>query len=170
MRRNIYLASSWRNPFQQEIVNVLRDAGHVVYDFKNPSEGIKGFAWSDIDNNWKNWDTQQFIEALHHPIAESGFTNDFKAMIEADCCVLLLPSGRSAHLEGGYFAGHGLKKLVIFSPTKEEPELMYKLADFVSDSMEEILIYLESGNVHNARSSSSRASGSIEKTDRGAKQ
>lgn len=36
----IYVASSWRNPFQQEVVNILRDLGHEVYDFKNPHMGM----------------------------------------------------------------------------------------------------------------------------------
>lgn len=45
----IYVASSWRNPFQQEVVNILRDLGHEVYDFKNPPHGNGGFQWSDID-------------------------------------------------------------------------------------------------------------------------
>ena len=35
-----YVASSWRNPFQQEVVNILRDLGHEVYDFKNPHMGM----------------------------------------------------------------------------------------------------------------------------------
>jgi DNA (cytosine-5)-methyltransferase 1 len=45
----IYVASSWRNEQQPEVVKALRDAGHEVYDFRNPSETDKGFAWSDID-------------------------------------------------------------------------------------------------------------------------
>ena len=32
----IYVASSWRNVFQQDVVAILRDLGHEVYDFKNP--------------------------------------------------------------------------------------------------------------------------------------
>jgi hypothetical protein len=30
----IYVASSWRNPFQQDVVGILRALGHVTYDFK----------------------------------------------------------------------------------------------------------------------------------------
>jgi len=47
--RKIYVASSWRNPIQPRIVRVLREAGHTVYDFRNPAPGYKGFAWSDLD-------------------------------------------------------------------------------------------------------------------------
>lgn len=45
----IYVASSWRNVFQQDVVDILRNLGHEVYDFKNPPHGNGGFQWSDID-------------------------------------------------------------------------------------------------------------------------
>lgn len=40
----IYVASSWRNSFQQDVVKFLRDVGHEVYDFKNPPHGRGGFS------------------------------------------------------------------------------------------------------------------------------
>lgn len=53
--RRIYLASSWRNTEQPELVNVLRATGHRVYDFGNPPMGRQGFAWSQIDHEWADW-------------------------------------------------------------------------------------------------------------------
>lgn len=41
----IYVASSWRNPYQPTVVEKLRECGHEVYDFRNPPKR-KGFAWS----------------------------------------------------------------------------------------------------------------------------
>ena len=101
----IYLASSWRNPFQPELVKVLREAGHEVYDFRHPEEGSKGFHWSEIDEKWQEWTADQYVEALRHPLAEEGFKLDFDAMKWADGCILALPCGRSAHLEAGWFVG-----------------------------------------------------------------
>ena len=43
----------------------------------------------------------------------------------ADACVLVLPCGRSAHLEAGWFVGAG-KPLHILQLDREEPELMYR--------------------------------------------
>ena len=100
----IYVASSWRNEHQQEVVKVLRELGHEVYDFKNP-EGKTGFQWSEIDKDWQNWTTEQYREALEHPVAQAGFESDFNAMNWADVCVLVLPSGRSANTEAGWMAG-----------------------------------------------------------------
>lgn len=44
--------------------------------------------------------------------------------------MLVLPCGRSAHTEAGWMAGRG-KKVVVYIPKMEEPELMYKLFDRV---------------------------------------
>ena len=56
----------------------------------------------------------------------------------ADACVLVLPCGRSAHTEAGWMAGHG-KKVVVYIPKMEEPELMYKLFDKVAGTLDEVI-------------------------------
>lgn len=138
----IYVASSWRNRYQQDVVAALRTAGHEVYDFRNPAPGDNGFHWSAIDPDWQTWTPEQFRSALSHPIADHGFNNDMNALRECDACVLVLPSGRSAHLEAGWAAGAG-KLVAIFIPEPVEPELMYYLADFITVSHDELLSLLQ---------------------------
>lgn len=133
----IYVASSWRNEYQQIVVNHLRGIGHEIYDFRNPSENDKGFAWSDIDKDWTDWTSDQYKKALEHPVAEKGFKNDFDAMKWADCCVMVLPCGRSANTEAGWMKGVG-KKVFVFQPIKQEPELMYKIYDGIITSFVEL--------------------------------
>ena len=60
----IYVASSWRNSFQEIVVRFLREQGHEVYDFKNPPHGNGGFRWSDIDPNWQNWTQNNIAKPL----------------------------------------------------------------------------------------------------------
>jgi len=139
-QRRIYVASSWRNLFQPGIVEVLKKMGHLVYDFRNPPNGSGGFAWSDIDPNWQEWSTDQYISALQHPIADRGFHSDFDGMKWADTCVMVLPCGRSAHTEAGWMKGAG-KSVYVFSPIKQEPELMYKIYDRIIPSVD--LLYNE---------------------------
>lgn len=137
----IYVASSWRNEIQPSIVRLLRSRGHEVYDFRNPAEGNHGFSWEQIDYSFvvgsetlaerlgvsfKKWSTDQYRKALDTPIAQEGFKLDFDAMKWADACVLVLPSGRSAHIEAGWMAGAG-KKVVVYVEGLTEPELMYKI-------------------------------------------
>lgn len=121
----IYVASSWRNQYQNLIVELLRSERHEVYDFKNPGEGKRWFSWSEIDEDWKHWSNPEYREALKHPIAQAGFDSDYNAMCEADACVLVLPCGKSAHTEAGVMAGTG-KPVIVFMPEEQEPELMYK--------------------------------------------
>ncbi len=131
----IYVASSWRNDYQPIVVNELRLAGHEVYDFRNPPNGSGGFAWSDIDENWLDWTTEDYTEALKDPIAVRGFNSDFDGMKWADCCVMVLPCGRSANTEDGWMKGAG-KTVYVFSPIKQEPELMYKIYDGIFSDIE----------------------------------
>jgi hypothetical protein len=124
----VYVASSWRNSYQPSVVKALRAAMHEVYDFRNPGEGEKGFGWDSIDTAWQSWSVAQFRDALRHPFAEHGFARDKNALDWCQACVLVLPSGMSAHLEAGWCAGQG-KPVVIYAPELREAELMYKVFD-----------------------------------------
>ena len=86
----IYVASSWRNPYFPEVVTRLREAGHEVYDFRNPPHGGAGFHWTDVDPDAPNWTYAQYAEGLHHPLAERQFQADIDALTWADTCVLVL--------------------------------------------------------------------------------
>lgn len=134
----IYVASSWRNQYYPEVVQRLREAGHEVYDFRNPPHGGAGFHWTDIDPNAPAWTYAQYAEGLHHPLAERQFQADIDALTWADTCVLVLPCGRSAHTEAGWMAGAG-KRVVAYIPEMVEPELMYKLFDGVAGSLDELV-------------------------------
>jgi hypothetical protein len=138
----IYAASSWRNKKQPEVVDMLRHAGHDVYDFRNPGTGIPGFAWSEIDPQWQFWSAHEYRRALTtHPIAARGFVTDLRAMQWADTCVLILPCGRSAHLEAGWFCGAN-KRCLILTQDGEEPELMALLANEICISVDELIATL----------------------------
>lgn len=134
----IYVASSWRNRYFPEVVAALRAEGHEVYDFRNPPHGGNGFRWTDIDENAFDWTFEEYAEGLHHPKAERQFQADLEALEWSDTCVLLLPSGRSAHTEAGWMAGAG-RRVVVYFPEKQEPELMYKLFDAVVGDLPSLL-------------------------------
>ena len=133
----IYVASSWRNPYYPEVVKTLREAGHEVYDFRNPPHGGNGFRWTDIDAEAFQWSFDQYAQGLTHPLAERQFAADLEALEWADTCVLVLPSGRSAHTEAGWLAGRG-RRVVVYIPEMVEPELMYKLFDRVVDTLDDL--------------------------------
>lgn len=128
--RRVYVASSWRNVHQGDVVAILRGAGHDVYDFRNPRPGDRGFSWAEIDPSWQKWTTEQYRDALQHPIAKAGYASDIGALRDCEVCVLVLPAGRSACWEFGYAMGQG-KHGVVFQPEPQEPELMFSEAEIV---------------------------------------
>lgn len=126
--RKIYVASSWRNEHQQGIVAELRAAGHDVYDFHNPAPGNNGFKWKDAHGDGATT-IQSYLLAVTSPVALQGFDHDKGALDWCDTCVMVLPCGRSAHLEAGYAAGRGKHVIFWLHPDRFEPELMYLLGD-----------------------------------------
>ena len=137
----IYVASSWRNEFYPEVIKRLEEKGHDVYDFRNPHHGGEGFHWTDVDLNAMKWTFEEYAEGLKHPLAEQQFNADIFAMEWADTCVLVLPCGRSAHTEAGWMAGAG-KRVIVYIPEMQEPELMYKLFTTVVGDIDQLLLAL----------------------------
>lgn len=136
---DIYVASSWRNPIQPEVVKQLREAGHSVYDFRKPSMGEQGFRWCDVTPG-ENEDTlQTFLNGLESPLANDGFEQDFAAMRGARIFILVMPSGRSAHLEAGWSIGAGKPTAILLSEDEVQPELMYKMADALLTSIDAVV-------------------------------
>ena len=132
----IYVASSWRNQRQPEVVKALSARGHEVYDFRNPREGHTGFHWSEIDPNWQLWSPVQYRECLSHPAANAGFASDMNALKWCDAVVAVQPFGRSASLELGWACGAGKRTVLLLADG--EPELMVKMCDYVCVDMAEV--------------------------------
>lgn len=137
----IYVASSWRNEQQPAVVAALREAGHEVYDFKNPAPGNVGFGWHQCaEHGDAKAGPRQFARVVtRSPIAQAGFALDKAALDWCDVCVLVLPCGRSAHLEAGYAIGQGKRVFFLLSEDKFEPELMYLLGDGIALHLDDIL-------------------------------
>lgn len=133
----IYVASSWRNEFQPGVVQALRDEGHDVYDFR----GEEGFSWREVDENWIGWTPGQYMQGLTHSCAERGFARDMKALDWCEACVYVMPCGPSASMEMGYARGQG-KLTIAYVPALREPDLMIKMAHFITINLSEVKAYL----------------------------
>jgi hypothetical protein len=82
-----------------------------------------------------------YLAALDHPRAVEGYVSDFDAMQRADTFVLVLPCGRSAHLELGWAVGAG-KRTAILLEDPCTPELMYRMVDHLTPSLVDLLGWL----------------------------
>ena len=139
----IYVASSWRNPNLDSIVDILRQAGHIVYNFKetiSTTEKTSAFNWDQIDPSWENWTSSEFAEHINDVLAVNAFEADSTAMKEAEACVLVLPCGLSAHIEAGYMKGLGKKVFILLTLCR--PELTYRIFDGLAANVQELLSML----------------------------
>jgi hypothetical protein len=150
----VYVASSWRNPVQTAVCAALRSVGIDHYDFKNPPGGT-GFSWRQVRPDWAgpmattevrtkgaDWEpVDTFLSMVNHERAIEGFDEDFGAMQKADTFVLVLPCGKSAHLELGWAVGAG-KRTAILLEDPVEPELMYRMVDYLAPSLIDLLGWL----------------------------
>jgi hypothetical protein len=161
--RRVYIASSWRNPLQKQMVDLFREAGHQVYEFKNPhdAEGPfpdkkaaypHGFHWNEIDPEWEKWDVDEFVTVMEHPTVVECFHKDFGGLDWADIVILLLDCGSSAHLEAGWACGWRdcadtggapSKEVYALIPFRLEPELMYLMFDGIAANVETLLRMIE---------------------------
>lgn len=138
----VYVASSWRNALYPGVIAALRAAGIDHYDFRNPAGGT-GFSWDQVGgtpfSRAESIDT--YREMIDHPRAVAGFASDFEAMQRADAVVLILPCGKSAHLELGWAVGAG-KRTAVLLDDPVEPELMYRMVDYLAPSLLDLLAWL----------------------------
>ena len=138
----IYIASSWKN--EQAVLYLakyLRDRGYEVDAFADTSTGRYVFNISEIGNP-KKIDTREFMGDKR---TIKAFYEDKKWLDWCDCCLMVLPAGKSTHLEGGYAKGRG-KKLIIFAMrgfVKGEFDVMYKFADVYTDDFGAVIESIE---------------------------
>ncbi len=138
----IYVASSWKNPQHPEVVEVLREAGYSVYNYRNPKPGDFGFSWAEIDPGWQGWSVEQWEEALKHRKARDGFWSDFDALNDCDCVVGLIPFGASAGLEIGWALGFGKRVVLLHTGNEARPDLMVKMVPVRCRNLDELLVHL----------------------------
>lgn len=146
----VYVASSWRCAYQPFFIEQLIENAIPNYDFRNPPTNT-GFGWQEVMGGWDInsplVSPNQYVPALDHPRAVEGFASDMQALDMATHVVLVLPCNRSAHLELGYAVGQG-KKTAIILEDPCEPELMYKMVDFMTSDADECIEWLEATRGH----------------------
>lgn len=133
----VYISSSWKNEHHQALVALLRKHGHKVYDFRHPNGRNDRNVWEGVTSRLRLSAAYQqgilsgsdYDRMLTEEEVKNRFDDHFKAMSDADTCVLLLPCGRSSHVEAGYMAGAGKSVYVYDTSTHVTPELMYLTFD-----------------------------------------
>lgn len=130
----VYLIGSLRNPEIPKLANVLRESGYTVFD--------DWFAAGpEADDRWRDYEKgrgRNLQQALDGYAANHVFYFDRRHLEQADIVVLALPAGKSGHLELGWALGKG-KRGYILLDSLERWDVMYRFADGVTDSVEELV-------------------------------
>lgn len=143
----IYVASSWRNESLDEIFDCLTQRAIPYYDFRDSDSA---FHWSAVMPGYRESGvtSQILISSLRQSEeCKRGFGRDMLHLERAPAVLLVLPCGRSAHLELGWAVGQGKPTCIYFPPAYREqiePELMYKMVDFVTDNIDACMHFIKS--------------------------
>ena len=134
---SIYLIGSLRNPKVPEVAAKLRAAGHDVFD--------DWFAAGpEADDYWQKYEQERghnYKQALAGYAANHVYNFDKHHIDRCDTAVLMLPAGKSGHLELGYAVGSGKKGFILFD--EEMPadrwDVMYLFATGVFFDAESLI-------------------------------
>ena len=128
MRQNIYLIGSLRNPAIPGIGVELRKRGFDVFDDWYA-------AGPEADDKWQLYEQARgrtYKEALDHGHAgKHVFNFDLHHLSNANVGVLVLPAGKSGHLELGWLLGKGVPGYVLFDKVPDRWDVMYQFANGV---------------------------------------
>ena len=132
----VYLMGSLRNPKLPGVGVELRAQGYDVFD--------DWFgAGPEADDKWQEYEAQRgraYADALYGPAAENVFLFDKRNLDSSDMAVMVLPAGKSAHLELGYMLGQGKPGFIYFSEGEPERwDVMYQFATGVAFDMEQLI-------------------------------
>jgi hypothetical protein len=141
----IYLIGSLRNPRLPELGIRLRAYGFDIFD--------DWFAAGpEADDCWQKYEQERgrsFGEALNSPAANNVFNFDKRWLDKANTVVLMMPAGKSGHLEFGYSIGRGARGFVFFPDGEPERwDVMYQFATGVAFNEKALVELLEGAWAH----------------------
>jgi len=123
-KKQIYIIGSLRNEKIPHIAKELRKLGFKVFDdWFSPGP--------DADEFWRKYEKVRgstYKEALRNAAGKHVFEFDKGHIDESQIGVLIMPAGKSGHLELGYMIGQGKPCFVFFEEEPERWDVMHQFA------------------------------------------
>jgi hypothetical protein len=140
----IYLIGSLRNSNIPVIAGVLRER---LKHLAPPGLVVDVFddwyaAGPEADDKWMQYEKNRghnMAQALSGWAAQHVYEFDKAHLDSCDIAVMVMPAGKSAHLELGYCAGKGKRTIILMDGEPERFDVMYNFADHVVYSVEGLL-------------------------------
>lgn len=120
----IYLIGALRNWRIVELANDLTALGYDAFaDWITPGPEADTYLLKYA--KLRGW---SYKTALNSAAARNGFTFDKANIDNSDVVVMVMPAGKSAHLELGYARGCGTPGFILFDKEPKRFDMMYQFA------------------------------------------
>ena len=140
MKYQYFIASRWRNKTSVlELTVKIRATGKTVYCFiegdgtdyelKDLEESHTPEEFMQTFENIPNWQTDTKVKEI--------FDVDMNALKDSEALILLLPAGKSAHVEAG--AAYGMGKKCILIGEQKETESLYLIFSEFHNTIDEFI-------------------------------
>lgn len=134
--RSIYIIGSMRNPRVPVVANALRAIGWDAYDDWYSSG-------PESDDKWQEYERargRSYVEALNGYHAQHVFEIDKRHLDRCSRALLVMPAGKSCHLELGYTIGRGKPGYILLDGAEPERfEIMPRFATGVLHTLDEAI-------------------------------
>jgi hypothetical protein len=138
----VYIIGSLRNAAIPEIGARIREAGHTAFDDWHAAGPAADDCWRDYEMSRG----RDYAAALDGDAAGNVFAFDKRHIDASDAVILVLPAGRSGHLELGYAIGAGKLGFILLDAEYDRWDVMYRFAHLVTKDLSIILPMLKMEN------------------------
>jgi hypothetical protein len=133
-----FIAGRYRNKENVlDLAHKIRAKGKSVYCFVESITSIKHVGSIESDGEAAISQFEHLPDWWNNPAVREVFEADMKAERESENFILLLPAGKSAHIESG--AAYGMGKHCIVIGEQKEAESLYMIFDEHYDTPDEFL-------------------------------
>lgn len=139
-KKTLYLIGSLRNEKIPHLAKKLREELKIEIfdDWFSPGP--------EADNFWRDFEKVRgstYKEALNAYAAKHVYAFDKFHIDRSDFGVLVMPAGKSGHLELGYMIGAGKTCYILFEEEPERWDVMYQFAKDIFFSVDELIAQLK---------------------------
>ena len=138
MKYHYFIASRWRNRDNVRLLSKkLREKDFSVYCFIDEEQSLND-PNEDPEEEMKKFET--IVDWRNNPAVKAMFDGDMNALRDSETLIMLLPAGKSAHLEAG--AAYGMGKKCIIVGEQKETESLYFIFNEWHPTIEELLNHI----------------------------
>lgn len=133
--KSIYIIGALRNPKVVEFANELEKLGLEAFaDWISPGPDA-----DDYLRDYSRARGRNYKQTLQSYAAKHIFEFDLHHINRCDAAIMLMPCGKSGHLELGYVIGRGKPGYILFDAEPERVDVMYQFATGIFFDKKELL-------------------------------